>query len=129
LPSEAEWEYAARGGPAWTDGFTYSGRNDIDEVAWYDRNSGHTAHPVAEKAPNQLGLFDMSGNVWEWCHDHFTRDVSAIPRDSTPFAGPSERRILRGGCSHNWAIHCTVAKRYEIDAAHGDSDIGFRLAY
>ena len=147
LPSETEWEYAARGGPQCADGFQFSGSNDIDSVAWYDRNSGgpreggfwqkrprsnHVlgteTHDVALKGPNQLGLFDMSGNVWEWCQDYFTRDVGAIPSDGTPFVGDGSDRILRGGCHHNWAIHCTASKRYEIDAGHRDECIGFRLA-
>jgi formylglycine-generating enzyme required for sulfatase activity len=114
LPSETEWEYAARGGPHWATGFRFSGSDDIDAVAWYDRRHGDHSQPVARKAPNQLGIFDMSGNVWEWCEDAFTRDIEAIPRDGTTFVGPSHDRVLRGGCFHNWARHCTVSKRYEI---------------
>ncbi|MBI4327872.1 MAG: formylglycine-generating enzyme family protein [Chloroflexi bacterium] len=147
LPSETEWEYAARGGPRWADGFQFSGSNDIEAVAWYDKNSGGPrepgfwerrprsshllgteTHDVALKTPNQLGIYDMSGNVWEWCQDCFTRDTSAIPTDGTPFVGDSSERILRGGCHHNWAIHCTVSKRYEIVAEHRDECVGFRLA-
>lgn len=93
LPTESEWEYAARGGPHWRDAFRYSGSDDIDAVAWCDRRLGDHTQPVAQKAPNQLGLYDMSGKVWEWCQDTFTRDV---------------RHILRSGCFHNWAAHCTV---------------------
>lgn len=81
LPSETEWEYAARGGPNWLDGFRFSGSDDIDAVAWYDRKHGDHTHPVAKKTPNQLGIYDMSGNVWEWCQDVFTRDVESIPQD------------------------------------------------
>jgi formylglycine-generating enzyme required for sulfatase activity len=147
LPSETEWEYAARGGPRWADGFQFSGSNDIDAVAWYDKNSGGPreagfwerrprsnhlpgteTHDVSLKAPNQLGIYDMSGNVWEWCQDCFTRDTSTIPTDGTPFVGGSSDRILRGGCHHNWAIHCTVSKRYEIVAGYRDECVGFRLA-
>jgi len=128
LPSETEWEYAARGGPHWSDGFRFSGSNDIDAVAWYDRRHGDHTQPVALKAPNQLGIHDMSGNVWEWCEDVFTRDVESIPEDGTPFVGPGEERVLRGGCFHNWAIHCTVSKRYEIGHDCHDGCIGLRLA-
>jgi formylglycine-generating enzyme required for sulfatase activity len=127
LPSETEWEYAARGGPRWQDGFRYSGSNDIDVVAWYDRKWGDHTHDVAQKEPNQLGLFDMSGNVWEWCQDSFTRDVRQIPEDGSPFVSEADERVLRGGCFHNWAIHCTVFKRYEIGHRFHDGCIGFRL--
>jgi sulfatase modifying factor 1 len=127
LPSETEWEYAARGGPHWRDGFRWSGSNDIEQVAWYKYNSGDTMKEVGLKAPNQLGLYDMSGNAWEWCRDCHTRDVSSIPTDGTAYVGDSSDRILRGGCYHNWAIHCTISKRYEIDADYRDGCIGFRL--
>jgi formylglycine-generating enzyme len=127
LPSETEWEYAARGGPHWPDGFRFSGSDDIDAVAWYERNSGDRTHNVAQKAPNQLGIYDMCGNVWEWCQDSFTRDISSIPTDGSAVVRPAEERILRGGCYHNWAMHCTVSKRYEIARAYHDGCIGFRL--
>jgi len=129
LPSETEWEYAARGGPAWRDGFVYSGSNDVAAVAWYDRRHGDHTQPVAMKSPNQLGIFDMSGNVWEWCQDTFVRDVAAIPTDGSAYSGPGDDRVLRGGCFHNWAEHCTVCKRYEIDRRGHDGCIGFRLVF
>ena len=127
LPTETEWEYAARGGAYWPDGYRFSGSNDIDTVAWYDRKHGDHTQPVAQKAPNQLGIYDMSGNVWEWCQDVFTRDVSSIPGDGTAFVGNGAERILRGGCFHNWAMHCTVSKRYEIAREYHDACIGFRI--
>jgi formylglycine-generating enzyme len=127
LPSETEWEYAARGGPHWPDGYRFSGSIDVGTVAWYQDNSGDMMHDVARKEPNQLGLWDMSGNTWEWCEDVYTRDVAVIPRDGTPYRGPGEERVLRGGCFHNWAVHCTVSKRYEIGEMFHDGCIGFRL--
>lgn len=127
LPSETEWEYAARGGPHWRDGFRFSGSDDIDEVAWYDRRHGDHTQPVGQKKPNQLGIYDMSGNVWEWCQDVFTREVERIPRDGSAYVGPGDERVLRGGCFHNGAIHCTVSKRYEIAHDYHDGCIGFRL--
>jgi formylglycine-generating enzyme required for sulfatase activity len=129
LPSEAEWEYAARGGLHWLDGFRFSGSDDIDAVAWYDRKHGDHTQPVGRKAPNQLGIHDMSGNVWEWCQDVFTCDVANIPQDGTPFAGSGDERVLRGGCFHNWAVHCTVSKRYEIAHDYHDGCIGVRLVF
>jgi sulfatase modifying factor 1 len=127
LPTETEWEYAARGGPRWSDGYTYSGSNDIDAVAWYNRRHGDHTQPVAQKAPNQLGIYDMSGNVWEWCQDTFSRDVTAVPADGAPYTGPGDERVLRGGCFHNWAEHCTVSKRYEIARDFHDGCIGLRV--
>ena len=129
LPSETEWEYAARGGPRWRDGFTFSGSNDPDAVAWYDRRHGDHTQPVGLKAPNQLGLYDMSGNVWEWCQDVFTEDVAALPADGSAMGGTGSERSLRGGCFHNWAIHCTVSKRYQIDRDFHDGCIGVRLVF
>jgi formylglycine-generating enzyme required for sulfatase activity len=129
LPSETEWEYAARGGPHWRDGFRFSGSNDIDAVAWYDRKHGDHTQPVGHKAANQLGIYDMSGNVWEWCQDVFRREIERIPLDGTAFAGPGDERVLRGGCFHNWAVHCTVSKRYEIAHDYHDGCVGFRLVF
>lgn len=129
LPSETEWEYAARGGPHWRDGFPFSGSHEIDAAAWHDRKHGDHTQPVAQKAPNQLGIYDMSGNVWEWCQDTFIRDAGQIPADGSPFAGPGEERVLRGGCFHNWARHCTVSKRYAIAPDAHDGCIGFRLVF
>ena len=129
LPSETEWEYAARGGPHCLDGFRFSGSDDIDAVAWYDLKHGDWTQPVGRKAPNQLGIHDMSGNVWEWCQDVFTRNVANIPQDGTPYVDQGEDRVLRGGCFHNWAIHCTVSKRYEIARDCHDGCIGFRLVF
>jgi formylglycine-generating enzyme len=128
LPTETEWEYAARGGPHWRDGFRFSGSDDIDAVAWYDRRHGDHTQPVGQKAANRLGLYDMSGNVWEWCQDVYTPDIQRIPRDGTACVEPGNERVLRGGCFHNWAIHCTVSKRYEIAHDFHDGCIGFRLA-
>jgi formylglycine-generating enzyme required for sulfatase activity len=155
LPSETEWEYAARGGPHWTYGLRFSGSNVIREVAWSGprfsparrfvcrvlglrigwRIVGRRArlrpthpHDVATKAPNQLGLYDLSGNVWEWCQDTCTNDLDAVPRDGSPHIGPQFERRLRGGCHHNWDLHCTVAFRYGIQPDAHDGCIGFRLA-
>jgi formylglycine-generating enzyme required for sulfatase activity len=127
LPSETEWEYAARGGRHWRDGFRFSGSDNIDAVAWYDRKHGDHTQPVGRKAPNQLGIYDMSGNVWEWCQDVFTPEVERIPQDGSAFVGPGDERVLRGGCFHNWAVHCTVSKRYEIAHDYSDGCIGLRL--
>ena len=127
LPSETEWEYAAKGGIHWTDGFIYSGSNNIDDVGWYKDNSQDKSEPVGQKKPNQLGIYDMSGNVWEWCLDYSHHDTSKIPKDGSPCLDESADRVLRGGCFHNWAIHCTAAKRYAIMPEYKDPCISFRL--
>jgi formylglycine-generating enzyme len=144
LPTETEWEYAARGGKHWKHGFRFSGSNDIDTVAWYENNAGKITdpnilrqlkntekgtetHEVGKKAPNQLGIFDMSGNVWEWCQDYFQNDVHKIPFDGKPCQIKTPEKVLRGGCHHNRAIHCTVYKRYAITPDSADGCIGFRI--
>jgi len=127
LPSETEWEYAARGGIYWGDYFVYSGGDNIDEVGWYKGNSGDQSKEVGLKKPNQLGLHDMSGNLWEWCLDYYHEDTTKIPLDGTPCQEPSGEHVLRGGCFHNFAMHCTVMKRYQINPDYKDPCIGFRL--
>ena len=88
----------------------------------------HTrTHDVATKAPNQLGLYDMSGNVWEWCQDACVDDIDQVPKDGTPWLGASDERRLRGGRHHNWDLHCTVSWRYGIAQDAHDGCIGFRL--
>lgn len=89
MPTEAQWEYAARGGK-YSRGYKYSGSNNIDEVAWYDVSSSGT-HPVARKQPNELGLYDMSGNVGEWCSDWYGRYSS---NSQTNPKGPKEKHIM-----------------------------------
>jgi formylglycine-generating enzyme required for sulfatase activity len=155
LPSETEWEYAARGGPHWKDGFVYSGSNDITEVAWYGPHWGRRhelvlrmfgwplgwrlanrihlprrdtrTHEVALKAPNQLGIYDMSGNVFEWCQDVCTDDLTLTPADGSPYLGPGDERRLRGGCHQNWNLFCTVSWRYGIEPDAHDHCLGFRV--
>jgi sulfatase modifying factor 1 len=100
LPSEAEWEYAARGGPK-SQGYIYAGSDNPDDVAWYADSSGGQIHPVGQKQPNELGLYDMSGNIWEWCWDWYAEDYYASSPASDP-EGPAlgpdiSLRVKRGG--------------------------------
>ena len=125
LPTEAEWEYAARGGKN-SKGYKYSGSNSIDEVAWYGGNSGDKTHPVKEKKANELGLYDMSGNVYEWCNDMYGKYNRAA---QTNPQGPDEDscRVLRGGSWLNYARSCRVSRRYCYAPMDHSSYVGFRL--
>ena len=127
LPTEAEWEYAARGGKKATTQMLYSGSNTIGDVAWYASNSSSSTHEVAGKAANALGLYDMSGNVWEWCYDWYGSYSSGAQTDPT---GPSSGsfRVSRGGSWSNFAAYCRVAYRSINSVAYRGNYSGMRLA-
>ena len=125
LLTEAEWEFAARGGNK-SQGYKYAGSNAIGDVAWHKSNSSNTTHPVATKAPNELGLYDMSGNVCEWCQDWFGSYTSGEKTDPTgPATGSS--RVYRGGCWNNYATYCRVSYR-SYGGVLGNNEFGLRLA-
>ena len=127
LPTEAEWEYAARGGNM-SQGYKYSGSNEIGDVAWYDNNSGNKTHSVATKAPNELGIYDMSGNVWEWCSDWFNIYSSTAQTNPTgPDSGSN--RIIRGGSWGHELLDCRVATRGAIGQTSRSIGFGLRLAF
>jgi sulfatase modifying factor 1 len=109
LPTEAEWEFAARGGMS-SKGYNYSGSNNIDSVAWYLTNSGSNAHPVSTKGANELGLYDMSGNVWEWCWDWYGT-YSASAQTDPKGSSSGTYRVLRGGSFLFSDYLCRVADR------------------
>lgn len=125
LPTKAEWEFAARGGNSGR-GYKYSGSNDIGAVAWYDENSGNQTHPVGQKSPNELGIYDMSGNVWEWSQDWYD---NYPPSTQTNPVGPESgsNRVIRGGSwfSRVGRCHVLLGSYYAPDDCK--NDIGLRL--
>lgn len=126
LPSEAEWEFAARGGNS-SQSYTYSGSNTLGDVAWYDGNSGSTTHGVGTKAPNELGIYDMSGNVWEWSWDwlgEYSSNAQTNPTGSTS----GSFRVLRGGSYYRTDDFCRVGYRYHNLPYSNSVNYGFRVA-
>ena len=152
LPTEAEWEYAARGGNK-SRGYKYSGSNTLSDVAWYDDNASDTTHSVKQKRSNELGLYDMSGNVYEWCQDWYSSNYYSQSPSYNP-TGPSSgsRRVIRGGrwiglnrvfrggswiglnrvfpggSWFDYAWYCRVAYRYGRNPGYRNYYLGLRLA-
>ncbi len=125
LPTEAEWEYAARGGSK-SRGYKYSGSNTLGSVAWYDDNSGSTTHPVGSKSSNELGLYDMSGNVGEWCQDWYG-GYSSSPQTNPKGPNSGAYRVCCGGSWNYDAWICRVSIRYGSAPSGGGHDLGLRL--
>jgi len=128
LPTEAEWEYAARGGNK-SKGYIYSGSNEIDDVAWFTSNSSNTTHDVATKSPNELGIYDMSGNVGEWCQDWYSSSYYSSSPTNNP-TGPTSgySRVERGGSRISSATNCRVAYRGGSGPSGTGNFLGLRLA-
>ena len=130
LPTEAEWEFAARGG-IYSEKYIYTGSDRLLEVGWYNENSGNETHPVGEKPANELGLYDMSGNVWEWVEDNWHDDYQEAPTDGSAWLSSSAealRRVCRGGSWIDHARYCRVSYRYDYSPEIRISYLGFRLA-
>ena len=127
LPTEAQWEYAARGGKS-TKGYLYSGSNSIADVAWYSGNSSNYTHPVKSKSPNELGLYDMSGNVYERCADWYGSYSSTSQTNPVgPITG--SYRVLRGGSWDYNAARCRIANRDDSRPTSASYSCGLRLAH
>jgi formylglycine-generating enzyme required for sulfatase activity len=134
LPTEAEWEYAARGGPQAALGDAplarayYSGGSDAGTLAWYDANSGKASKPVGQKRPNELGLYDMSGNVWEWCWDwygEYPKELAVDPKGASKGAG---QKVLRGGAWFTPVNLLRTTYRYWNAPTFRVNSVGFRVA-
>jgi len=125
LPTEAEWEYAARGGKK-SQGYQYSGSSKLSDVAWYEDNSGNKTHDVGSKQANELGIYDMSGNVWEWCQDKYGKYSSSSQTNPTG-ANSGSKRVIRGG---SWEIidwGCRSSCRYGNTPDERGNSFGLRL--
>ena len=122
LPSEEEWEYSAKGGSN-NSKFKYSGGDNINDVAWFNANGLHVTHDVATKKPNALGLYDMSGNVWEWCSSDYMEYETKRAKKTE-----SQQKITRGGCTTSTAKGCRTSRRYKCNMNYGSNYLGFRLA-
>ena len=132
LPTEAEWEYSARGGKYWKAfPFDFSGSNKLDEVGWYRDNSHSETKPVGLKAPNFLGLYDMSGNVWEWCEDAYDGDFYKKCKQQKIVTNPCNYEgtyhVYRGGSWDNYDENCRSMRRYFNSSSNRDNSLGFRL--
>jgi formylglycine-generating enzyme required for sulfatase activity len=127
LPTEAEWEYAARGGNK-SEGHKYAGSDDVDEVAWYSENSGIKTHEVGKKAPNELGIHDMSGNVWEWCSDWYEEDYYGDSPNVNPYNTEGDyERVMRGGSAGLNETFARVTHRDYLEPSSAGNAVGFRI--
>ena len=127
LPTEAEWEFAARGGnKGKNNNYKYSGSNSIDAVAWYRDNSNKQTHPVKQKQPNELGIYDMTGNVWEWCNDWY-ENYPTVSRTNPQGPSSGSYRVLRGGSWHGGAVDCS--DRNNNIPENCSNNFGLRLAF
>jgi len=129
LPTEAEWEFAAKGGNS-SSGYTYSGSNTIDDVAWYTSNSGGATHPVSTKSANELGLHDMTGNVWEWTNDWYDANYySSSPNNDPQGPATGTGRVIRGGSWFSFASSCRIARRNDDNPTLTSRFLGFRPVF
>ena len=126
LPTEAEWEYAARGGQK-SDKTKFSGSNLVSYVAWYDDNSNSSTHPVGSKNSNELDIYDMSGNVWEWCYDWYSNSYSRGDVDNPTGPASGSSRVLCGGSWCSNASYCRVSYRNCSSPGNRFSNLGFRV--
>ncbi len=132
LPTEAEWEYVSRGG-IYNNRYRYSGSSSIDEVAWFSENSSGKTHEVKSKKPNELGVYDMSGNVQEWCYDFYSpyeKKSQTNPKGPQNGVEWRKNRIIRGGSFNDLEYRCRICVRFDLPEVNYYNEFtGFRLAY
>ncbi len=126
LPTEAQWEYAARGGNK-SEGTKYAGSNVIDVVAWYTDNSGGSTHAVGTRRANALGIYDMSGNVWEWCKDWYGANYANYDTNNPQGPSSGSFRVIRGGSWYGSASNCRVSYRSGDSPGDRNNGLGFRV--
>lgn len=128
LPSETEWEYAARGGK-FNQGLQHAGSNKLKEIGWYRKNSVGQTQPVGLKSPNKLGIYDMNGNLWEWCADHWHKNYEDAPLNGSAWVEGRlmDERVVRGGSWYSIEEECLLLKRYNDFKNIRDDLIGFRI--
>lgn len=130
LPSEAEWEFAAKGG-TFSKGFLYAGSDRLEEVGWFKKNSDGRTQSVGKKKPNELSIFDMSGNIWEWCEDYWHENYIDAPVNGSARTSRSNNnhRVLRGGSWENTEVFCRITSRIGYSPVHDMNNVGFRLVH
>jgi len=126
LPSETQWEYAARADSK-TRYFFGNCEEELEDYSWYDKNSDRKTHPVGEKKPNPWGLYDMLGNVWQWCQDDWDDDYHNLPLNGHPYINKSNIKSLRGGSWNNSAFECACDYRNRNYGVDGYTNLGFRI--
>lgn len=127
LPTEAEWEYAAKGGIN-SKGFKYAGSDSINEVAWNEGNAASKVHRIGKLKPNELGIYDMSGNVWEWCEDNWHDNYKNAPTDGSAWLHNEDySRVIRGGSWQYYKMSCSTTYRDKVHQTKSGLSIGFRI--
>jgi formylglycine-generating enzyme required for sulfatase activity len=129
LPTEAEWEFIAKGGTLTINGSNkFSGSQHLEKIGWFLEDAGHNTHPVGGKAANELGIFDLSGNVAEWCSDWYGRTYYSEGEMNNPQGPSGTEKVIRGGSWNDYDQYCRNTSRDKRPPGYRDKTIGFRIA-